>query len=170
MRRLTVYPFPLGKEEISGLLEANGIHTNALASDYFSHPLFSAGETPAELPLQIVSLAELGLEGGAALPEILDRLPSRGLRPCRPAAGLYLRLLWRDQPRSGNSILSGQHASPDGAVTVLSLPLEGDDTFPKGLYLRNVDGTLWLRGYRCDADYLWSADDLFVLEEADVLE
>ena len=34
----------------------------------------------------------------------------------------------------------------------------------KGLYLRNVDGKLWLRGYICDAAYRFPGDALFAFE------
>ena len=71
---------------------------------------------------------------------------------------------WTDQPQSQNSVLSGTHSSPDGAITVLSELLEGDDAFPKGLYLRKVDGNLWLRGYVCDSAYRFPGDALFALE------
>lgn len=63
-----------------------------------------------------------------------------------------------------HGVLSGTHSSPDGAVTVLSELLEGDDAFPKGLYLRKVDGNLWLRGYVCDSAYRFPGDALFALE------
>ncbi len=69
-------------------------------------------------------------------------------------------------PADRNSVLSGTHEAPDRAVTVLSEILEENDTFPKGLYLRNVDGVLWLRGYTCDAEYRFPADTLFAFEKA----
>ena len=71
-----------------------------------------------------------------------------------------------DQVRSENSVLSGTHRAPDGAVTVLSEFIEEDDDFPKGLYLRNVDGALWLRGYICDKTHNWSLADVFAFEKA----
>ena len=81
-----------------------------------------------------------------------------------PCTGLFLRLAWRDQPQSRNSVLSGTHSAPDLSVTVLSEIPEQSDAFPKGLYLRNVDGKLWLRGYICDAAYRFPGDTLFAFE------
>ena len=78
--------------------------------------------------------------------------------------GFFLRLAWTDQPQSQNSTLTGTHGSPDQAVTVLSEIIEQNDTFPKGLYLRNVDGNLWLRGYVCDDAYRFPGDALFAFE------
>ena len=80
-------------------------------------------------------------------------------------AAVFLRLHLTDQRESGNTVLNGTHRAPDGAITVLSEPLSPEDTFPKGLYLRNVSGTLWLRGYVCDADFVWSPSDVFALSQ-----
>jgi hypothetical protein len=80
-------------------------------------------------------------------------------------AAVFLRLHLTDQSESENTILTGTHRAPDGSITVLSEPLSQDDAFPKGLYLRNVSGRLWLRGYVCDADFLWSASDVFALSQ-----
>ena len=46
--------------------------------------------------------------------------------------------------------------------------IERDDELPKGLYLRNVDGRLWLRGYVCDSAYRFSSNDLFAFEKLSI--
>lgn len=43
-------------------------------------------------------------------------------------------------------------------ITVHARPI------PRSLYLRKVEGVLWLRGYVCDAAYRWLGDDLFAFE------
>lgn len=43
-------------------------------------------------------------------------------------------------------------------------PLEPDDSFPKGLYLRSVNGTLWLRGFVCDNGFVFNGCDLFAFD------
>lgn len=165
MKTIKIHPVPVPKEQIFALLEEHSVRVNDSARAYFAHPLFDSDSPSGELRVVIASLRELGFEEGAALPEILGRVPSLGFKLCRPATGLFLRLAWTEQPQSADSVLTGRHRAPDGAVTMLSEILEPDDAFPKGLYLRKVDGELWLRGYRCDALYLWSPDDLFALEE-----
>lgn len=165
MNRIELRFTPFPKKQLRAVLEKNLIRINELAERFLADPRFDTEAFSGTARIVVVSLRELGFEDGAALPEIVRRAGLLGLKLCRPSAGLYLRLAWRDQPVSGNTILSGQHRSPDGAVTVLSEPLEEDDAFPKGLYLRNVGGELWLRGYRCDRSHLWSPDDLFALEE-----
>ena len=160
MLQMMVRTEPFTKEQIPEKLKEHGVRVNGYAEAYFAHPRFSVGcgET---IPVTIASLRELGFEDRATLADIFGRLPQAGLRPCSPGTGLHLRLAWHDQPESRDSVLSGTHEAPDLAVTVLSDILEPDDGFPKGLYLRNVGGVLWLRGYVCDLGYAFPADALF---------
>lgn len=151
-------PFP--KNQLKKKIEENGVLINGYAEKYFAHSAFST-DHPGEMAIVIASLQEIGLENGATLNEIIQHLKKTDLKPCPVNTGLFLRFAWKDQPQSRNSILSGEHRSPDQAVTILSEPVEKDDTFPKGLYLRNVDGRMWLRGYVCDSSYRFSGYDLF---------
>ena len=150
-------------EQILQTMKERGILINHYAQKYISHPCFFAGES-AEMTAVITSLEELGLERGASLDELFQHIRGTQFSPCPPDTGFFLRVAWTDQPQSQNSILSGTHSSPDQAVTVLSEMLEKDDAFPKGLYLRKVDGNLWLRGYVCDSAYRFPGDALFALE------
>ncbi len=140
------------EDHINELLKEQGIFVNHYAEVYFSHPRFSKGHSE-EINVTVAALKEIGLENGATLEEVFTHISEMGFQPCAPDTGLFLRLAWKDQPQSQNSVLSGTHSSPDQAVTVLSEVLEENDDFPKGLYLRNVDGVLWLRGYICDSEY-----------------
>jgi len=47
-------------------------------------------------------------------------------------------------------------------LTIGSASLELDAEYPKGFYLRVIDGRPWLRGYRCDDEYVWGAGDRLV--------
>jgi len=158
---LRIEPFPV--EQIPDMLKKHGILINHYAEEFFAHPRFSMGHS-GETTVTMASLQEIGLKNGATISEILTHLPQTGLKACAVNIGLFLRLAWADQPQSQNSILSGTHGSPDQAVTVLSEILEQDDAFPKGLYLRNVDGNLWLRGYVCDCAYRFPGDAMFAFE------
>lgn len=62
-----------------------------------------------------------------------------------------------DQANAPDSVLSGGKA-PTGAIHVASAPVSADVEYPKGFYLRVVDGQPWLRGFRCDDTYRWPAD------------
>lgn len=55
-----------------------------------------------------------------------------------------------------------QNQAPSGSVTVASEAISEDNTFPKGFYLRHMNGELWLRGYCADDLHSWNADDRFI--------
>ena len=84
---------------------------------------------------------------------------------CPPDAGPYLRLALQSQADAPDRVLSGGR-SPAGALKVASAPLSEDANFPKGFYLRVVDGQRWLRGFRCDDEYLFSPVDRFIFQLA----
>ncbi len=163
MRRISIERVSMTAEQSLQTLKKQGILTNSYAEKYISHPCFAATE-PGEMTAAIISLKELGLDGGASLNELFKYIKGTQFSPCPPDTAFFLRLAWTDQPQSQNSVLTGKHSSPDQAVTVLSELLERDDSFPKGLYLRNVDGNLWLRGYVCDSSYRFPDDALFALK------
>ena len=163
MLKISIKRVPLTAEQTLQTLKEHGILTNRYAKEFISHPCFSAKEQ-TEMTAAIIPLKELGLENGASLDELFRHIQETQFSPCPADAGVFLRLAWTDQPQSQNSVLTGTHSAPDQAVTVLSQPLERDDAFPKGLYLRKVDGSLWLRGYVCDDTYRFAGDALFALE------
>ena len=167
MKSITLRALPFPKKHLPELLKNHSVFVNAYAEQYFSHPAFRTDSFPDELQIVIVPLHELGFSRGAALKDIPKVLTDYGLKPCHASTGLFLRIAWKEQEQSSNSVLTGTHHAPDSAVTVFSEPLEENDAFPKGLYLRNVDGKLWLRGYVCDDDYIWSENDLFAFERSE---
>lgn len=166
MLRISIERAPMTAEKSLRTLRERGILINRYAEMVIAHPCFSAAG-PGETTVVIVSLKELGLERGASLDELFRHIEGTQFTPCPPDTGFFLRLAWTDQPQSQNSILTGTHGSPDQAVTVLSERLERDDAFPRGLYLRRVDGNLWLRGYVCDSAYRFPGDALFALAMPD---
>jgi len=151
-------------ERMQAVLAQRGIQLNDYARTFMAHPGFCSDAEPFSMRLQILSVEELGFADGAAFPEILAAAQKRGLYPCPPVTGVYLRLQMNVQQASCNSVLTGTHDAPEGAITVVSHPLEKDFDFPRGMYLRNVDGTLWLRGYTCDDTYRWKPTDLLAFE------
>ena len=166
MLKMTVPTRNIPKSEIPTVLQENNIRINEYAKTYMDHPDFQTEGTQSNITVVLCALKELGLEKGAVYADIFSVAAETGLYPCRPSIGLFLRLAYLDQVQSENSVLSGTHHAPDSAVTVFSEFLEKDnDDFPKGLYLRNVDGTLWLRGYICDKTYRWSSENVFAFEE-----
>ncbi len=163
MMLITLKAEPFPKDHLLMKLREQDIHINRYAEKFFAHPEFHT-EYACDMVIAIASLQEIGLGNGATLDEIFQKIDKTGLEPCPANTGLFLRLAWKDQAKSQNSVLSGSHKSPDQAVTVFSETMERDDAFPKGLYLRNVDGVLWLRGYVCDSSFRFSGNDLFAFK------
>lgn len=162
---LTVVVGGASREELLALMSGRGIQLNESARTLLAHSCFDARE-PERLAVLQRSLAELGLPEGGTLPEIFAAVRATGLAPLPPDAGPYLRLALEDQEQAPDSVLSAGRA-PTGAVHVLAAPLSTEDEYPKGFYLRVVDGVTWLRGYRCDDRYVWPADSVFALRAAD---
>lgn len=108
------------------------------------------------------SVEGLGFARGAAMGEILARAGRLGLGLCPLELGPWLRLEYLDQPEgnAGQPARPGQ--APAGAITIVSAALVEDDGFPKGFYLRRIDGVLWLRGYLSGPAHVWSPDDRLI--------
>ena len=170
MRKIRIQAYLIESGRIPQVLKKYQIHINSYAHQFFQHARFDTARLPSHMDLVICSLSELGLAEGGVLEAIMEKAHASGLRPCHPATGLFLRLQYTSQRESAERILTGTHRAPEGAITVLSEFLEQDDGFPKGLYLRNVDGALWLRGYVCDSAYTWSANDVFVFAQGTVMK
>ncbi|MDS0816832.1 hypothetical protein, partial [Lacticaseibacillus paracasei] len=85
---------------------------------------------------------------------IFQKAESIGWQLCPLELAVYLRLQWQGQEKSTNNILH-KHEAPQDAVTVASPVIDPDPNHPKGFYLRNIDGQLWLRGYICDDEYVF---------------
>ena len=155
------------RSEINHMLTSAGVLLNEHAETLLADPVF---DSPASRTLRIVerSVADLGFELGATQAQVFSALREYGLEPCPAVRGPFLRLATMDQANAPDSILSAGRA-PDGAIHVVSEPLHDDVAFPKGFYLRVVDGRPWLRGYRCDDTYRWSPEQRLavVLPEAD---
>jgi len=141
-------------------LESGGVQLNASARTLLDDAAFDR-PTPQSVTVVQRTLKELGLPAGAALPLIFEAAQDHGLDLCPGDTSPYLRLAWRTQPNAPDAIMSNGRA-PTGSVTVAAPLLREDDDYPKGFYLRVIDHTLWLRGYRCDLTYAWDPEDSFV--------
>jgi len=158
----------LTRSELTSALAAAGVQLNASAETLFDDPIFTSTEAETAQMIVVVerTVEEIGLDDGATLPAILAAARAHGLLPCPPYAGPYLRLAMPDQPNAPDSVMSAGRP-PSGAVHVASERLRPDEDYPRGFYLRVVDGTLWLRGYRCGDDAPWSSDDVFAFRSAE---
>jgi hypothetical protein len=150
----------LSRSELRTALETGGVLLNAHAHTLLEHAVFDLRDAE-EITIVERSVGDLGLGAGATLPEVFAAARAQGLALCPPDAGPYLRLALTSQANAPDSVLSAGR-SPTGALKVAAAPLSDDVEFPKGFYLRVVDHRPWLRGYRCDDKYRFSADDRFV--------
>lgn len=151
----------LSKTRLLERLRERGVCLNAYAEALFASPLFTNSANSYRVHYVVLSVGELGLAAGGCLPQIKQRAAQHGLSVCPLELGPFLRLHNFGEFESGQS-LSGLGQAPEGAMTVMSEPLCEDHDFPKGFYLRKVDGMLWLRGYCCDDEHVWSPTDQLV--------
>lgn len=153
----------LTKRELLEKLQAASIKLNRYADLLFADDRFTTCETTDRLTTVELSLADLGFREGATMPQIHVAAFELGLRLCPLELGPHMRLQMQDQSEAQEHTgESKAHQAPDGSITIASAPLTEDPDVPKGFYLRNIDGVLWLRGYVADDTHVWNAHDRFI--------
>jgi hypothetical protein len=151
------------RAELRGALLAHGVLMNTHAETLLDDPVFDLRD-PEVISVTECRVGDLGLNTGATLHEVFTAALDRGLALCPPDAAPYLRMVMTSQANAPDSVLSAGK-SPAGALKVASAPLRDDADYPKGFYLRVVDGRLWLRGYRCDDEYRFDPGDQFAFRQ-----
>ena len=130
-------------------LKEQRIQFNPFALQLFEDQVIQTKQHAQTLSLSIVTPSELGASFGATLAELVAHAALKGLEPCPLAV-------------APNLLLQGISLTKDEYVTLASLPLAKEETYPRGLYLRKRDDGLWLRGYRCDDDFIFPPSMKFV--------
>lgn len=161
----TIHIGGLSRTELSAELRSRGILLNAHAETLLAAPEFDGVTEPEVVSIVERSVGDLGFANGAPLSRILAAAESQGLALCPPTAGPYLRLAMDEQQSAPDSVLSSGRA-PTGSLTVATRALSDDVDYPRGFYLRVIDGQSWLRGYRCDDEHIWSPGDRFAFCKA----
>ncbi len=133
------------KSDLLARLERRSISLNGYAEILFAASEFTTSDEVRNLRIVFVSLPELGLHDGGTYDEIVERASDLGLQQCPLEVAPHLRLHYVDQPE-------GPY------LTVASQKLRPEDSFPNGLYLRRLDGSLWLRGYNSGPENLYAPD------------
>lgn len=162
VERLEVSVGGLSRRQLMTSLSSRGILVNGHAETLLEDLVFTY-RAPRPVAVTERTVAELGLPRGATLPQIFEVAQLQGLLLCPVDTGPYLRLALNGQEESRDSSMSSGRA-PDGGLTVAAEVHSHDDEYPKGFYLRVVDGQAWLRGYRCDDEHVWSPDDRFIFQ------
>jgi hypothetical protein len=154
------------KVELLARLSLAGVELNEAARILFADAAFTTSPECESIAAIEISVADLGLSAGeATFSRILDAARRAGLGPCPLETAARLRLMWTDQPEGPDDVTPRPAGSPPGAVIVMTEPLREDHSFPKGFYLRRIRDTLWLRGYWCDAEHPWRADERLLFRE-----
>lgn len=153
----------LSRYDLIAALNSQQIQLNAHALILLDDAVFDDTNKQHVISMVERSVSDLGLPDGGTLKQVFDAAQEHGLKLCPPTAGPYLRIAMTKQESSTDFVMSRGHA-PDGSYTVAAPTLSDDDEYPKGFYLRAVNGQLWLRGYRCDGLHRWSPDDQFIFQ------
>lgn len=148
------------RAELLTMLSAAGVRLNAHAQTLLSDLAFDEPERSMRLALR--SVADLGLAEGGTLSDVFEAGRDQGLQLVPLIAAPYVRLALEAQEQAPDSELS-QGRAPTGSIHIASKPVSADAEYPKGFYLRVVDGEPWLRGYRCDERYVFEPGNQFLL-------
>ncbi len=135
----------VSKPELLVRLTEQSVSLNEYARVLFADDGFTTSDEARDVRLAVVSLSELGFAQGGVFAEIVERAISLGLEPCELEVAPHLRLHYLDQPE-------GPY------LTVASLELQPDTTFPNGFYLRQLKDGLWLRGYESGPENIYAVD------------
>lgn len=139
----------LTKEQLLQKLTAAGVQFNKYADILFEHPQFSPSEEPKSVKLVKLKSSDLGLDNPCSFKELAARALDKGLKLCPLYLSAFLRLEYLDQPE-------GPY------LTIASSKPENDENYPNGLYIRNFEKVLWLRGYRADDFCEWPPQNEFI--------
>lgn len=152
----------LSKGELLEKLKQSSIMMNEYGKRLFASDRFTTSETKYSLETVELTVGNLGFLERATTNQIYKRASELGLDLCPVELGPHLRLAYLDQPEVGLGNSLQKQQAPSGSITIASEILSDEDDFPKGFYLRRINGVLWLRGYLADHLHVWNADDHFI--------
>lgn len=159
--RRTVEVGGLTKQQLIKRLQEYSILLNEYGEKLLTDEKFTTSDTGYSIQTVEITVRNLGFPEGATTAQIFKKASELGLDLCPLELGPFLRLEYLDQPE-GNSGNLQQHQAPTGSITIATKILTEDDNFPKGFYLRRINGELWLRGYIADGLHVWNPNDHFI--------
>ena len=157
----------LNATQLRQALQDAGVQLNPSAETLLAHSGFVTTPNRAAINIKHVTVADLGFSDGATPPAIFARAQAQNLLLCPVELGAHYRLQYTDQPEGSVGFAPTQHRAPPGSVTIASEPISEDDSVPKGLYLRRIEGVLWLRGYNSSNEHVWNPEDVFAFRVPD---
>lgn len=133
----------LSRHDLKSELSARQIQLNSHAQVLLDNAVFDDATTKQAIVVLERSVSDLGLPDGGTLSQIFNAAQKYGLALCPPTTGPYLHLAMTKQESSTDSVMNRGHA-PEGSCTVAAHAFGDDDKYPKGFYLRVVNGQQWL--------------------------
>jgi len=150
------------KAELLQKLREKHILLNAYAEALFADERFTTSDVRCTVVIVELSVGDLGFPEGATLLQVFEKAAQLNWTLCPLELAPHLRIQYTEQIDSSSASMPSQNKAPEGSITIASKPLTDNHEFPKGFYLRSIEGKLWLRGYRCDFEHVWQAKDRFV--------
>jgi hypothetical protein len=152
----------LTKQELIQKLEQSSVLMNEYGDMLLADEKFTTSDTKYRLETVELSVEDLGFPDGATTSQIFKKAYELGLELCPLELGPHLRMQYLDQPEGDSGNPSQRNQAPSGSITIASEILTENDDFPKGFYLRRMNGVLWLRGYIADHLHVWNPNDHFI--------
>ena len=152
----------LTKGELLERLAQKRVQINEAGRVLFASDKFTTSDERTLVKTVELSVRNLGFPKGATLSELYASAARLGLRLCPVEVGPHLRLQFLDQHEGFLGQPVRKHRAPPGAIVIASEILSEDVDFPKGFYLRRIEGTLWLRGYWSGQEHICDPEDRFV--------
>lgn len=143
-----IYIGGLSKERLLKQLVDAGIQFNKYAHALFEDSAFNPDQKKEKVSLVKVGFSDLGISGACSLETIISKAANLGLKTCPLYLAAFLRLEYLEQP-------TGPY------LTIVSTRPNSDQNYPAGLYLRNSENCLWLRGYQAEGECDWPAGHEF---------
>jgi len=160
----------LSKSQLIQKLKQYSILMNEYGEKLFTADKFTTSDKKYSLQTVELTVGDLGFPDGANTDQIFKRAEELGLKLCPLELGPYLRMEYLDQTEGYSEDSLQQQQAPSGSITIASEKLTEDDNFPKGFYLRRINGVLWLRGYRADHLHIWNPNDHFIFCQKNTTE
>jgi hypothetical protein len=163
--REKIRPFCVGgisKERLLASLYETHIQLNDAAKTLFASDLFVVSGTRRYLHTIEVAVVDLDFSEGATMPEIQKMAQENGLVLPPLELGPHMRLQYLDQIEGSIGHQKTKNQAPPESLTIASAPICENHEFPKGFYLRRIEGILWLRGYRDDLEHIYNPRDRLI--------
>ena len=136
------------RDQLIRQLVESGVKFNEYAKMLFEHQYFEPCIYPEKIELVKVTLSDLEMENPCSFEEVINQASIFHLKLCPLYCAAFLRLEYLDQPE-------GPY------LTVVSAKPESGENHPNGFYIRNVNNTLWLRGYCAIGPCQWPLGNEF---------